>query len=340
MILIISSEDDRTTLNVQKWLAHFNEEYLVINESAKIVLNKYILSNALEEVELLINSYGIVDKIINLSDVGAVWYRRGTFKLNFQKYIDNNDGLDLELDLNKYLYKEIEIINSSIRRIFSEIGSINSEIDVKINKITALSVAKANGLDVPETFISSSVKNIHSYFKYRKNVITKPINNGFILTNNCEISGGTVKVVNTNLPNFENEYIFPSLFQENLEKEYELRIFFVFNEYYSSAIFSQSSKKTKVDFRNYDSKNQNRVVPYNLPKDIEFKLIKTMQDMNLNSGSIDMVVTKDNRFVFLEVNPIGQFEQVSQPCYYYLERRIAQLLIKMKNERKKVPANF
>ena len=51
-----------------------------------------------------------------------------------------------------------------------------------------------------------------------------------------------------------------------------------------------------------------------------------MQKLDMNSGSIDMVVTKDKRYVFLEVNPIGQFKQVSYPCNYYLEKEVAKYL--------------
>jgi len=46
----------------------------------------------------------------------------------------------------------------------------------------------------------------------------------------------------------------------------------------------------------------------------------------LNSGSIDILVTPNNEYVFLEVNPVGQFGMVSQPCNYYLEKRIAERL--------------
>ena len=51
-----------------------------------------------------------------------------------------------------------------------------------------------------------------------------------------------------------------------------------------------------------------------------------MDNLKLNSGSIDLVYTKDEDYYFLEVNPVGQFAMVSEPCNYYLEKIVAQKL--------------
>ncbi|MPT35513.1 MAG: hypothetical protein E2604_10600 [Flavobacterium sp.] len=61
----------------------------------------------------------------------------------------------------------------------------------------------------------------------------------------------------------------------------------------------------------------------------KIKLKKLMKVLKLNSGSIDMLVSSNNEYVFLEVNPIGQFGQVSKPCNYYLEKQIAKELNKI-----------
>jgi glutathione synthase/RimK-type ligase-like ATP-grasp enzyme len=116
------------------------------------------------------------------------------------------------------------------------------------------------------------------------------------------------------------------LLQEKLDKKYELRVFFLNEEFYAMAIFSQNASDTSVDFRNYKDKKQNRTVPYTLPYNIHVCLLKFVKETNLNTGSIDIVVTTDNRFVFLEVNPVGQFGMVSYPCNYHLEKKVATYL--------------
>jgi D-alanine-D-alanine ligase-like ATP-grasp enzyme len=48
--------------------------------------------------------------------------------------------------------------------------------------------------------------------------------------------------------------------------------------------------------------------------------------LKLNTGSIDLIVNTTGEYIFLEVNPVGQFGMVSSPCNYYLEREIARFL--------------
>src|SRR5262249_43210309 len=112
----------------------------------------------------------------------------------------------------------------------------------------------------------------------------------------------------------------PSLFQESLEKECEVRTFFLAGELFSAAIFSQTDSRTRTDFRRYNFKRPNRIVPYRLPEDVARKLTRLMGLLGLLTGSLDLICTKDGRLVFLEVNPIGQFGMISDPCNYHLER--------------------
>ncbi len=132
----------------------------------------------------------------------------------------------------------------------------------------------------------------------------------------------TEDVENTDL----DTSFFPSLIQEKIDKLFELRIFYLHGDFFSMAIFSQNDKKTNTDFRKYNHDKPNRQVPFSIPKSVSDKLTLLMQKLKLNSGSIDMVVTKNYEYVFLEINPVGQFGMVSGPCNYKIEKKIAQYL--------------
>ena len=99
---------------------------------------------------------------------------------------------------------------------------------------------------------------------------------------------------------------------------------------YSSAIFSQRNEKTRIDFRNYDNIEPNRVCPFQIPMEIEKKIVEFMDYFKLKSCSLDIIVTNKNEYIFLEVNHVGQFDQVSRPCNYYIERDIVKYLQNMK----------
>lgn len=109
-------------------------------------------------------------------------------------------------------------------------------------------------------------------------------------------------------------------------KKIELRVFYLKGELFSMAIFSQNDINTKLDFRNYNDEKPNRMVPYNLPDAAASKVKLFMQKINLNSGSLDLILTNDNEYVFLEVNPAGQYGMVDVACNYGLDKLIAKYL--------------
>ncbi len=128
------------------------------------------------------------------------------------------------------------------------------------------------------------------------------------------------------LDDFPNAF-FPTLFQKNIHKKYELRIFYLKGKCYSAAMFTQGNEKTVVDFRNYDDEKPTRIVPFQLPGELEEKLILLMDELELNNGSIDMIKGLDGEYYFLEINPVGQYGFISGPCNYNLNKVIAEELI-------------
>ena len=121
---------------------------------------------------------------------------------------------------------------------------------------------------------------------------------------------------------------FPSLFQNEIPKLCEIRSFYIDKKFYSMAIFSQLEKQTRIDFRNYNYLKEQRIALFELPENIKEKLKQLMISLKLDTGSIDLIYTKNNDFIFLEVNPVGIFDMISRPCNYYLEKIISEYLIK------------
>ncbi|KAF2516652.1 ATP-grasp domain-containing protein [Flavobacterium foetidum] len=100
------------------------------------------------------------------------------------------------------------------------------------------------------------------------------------------------------------------------------------------AIFSQSNPQTRLDFRAYDWDNPNRFIPYQLPEHIEAKIEMLMKNLNLNTGSIDLIKSSTNGdYYFLEVNPSGQFGMTAFPCNFPLHKIVAENLILLNNEK-------
>lgn len=299
MILIISFSNDVSTQLVCQWLQFLNKKYLIITEKTK-------LSNVCITKDNIYFNKG--KNKYNLFSFSNVWYRRGSFI-----YKENNqtqyDFLNTNINLEFKKINEFVLNNLGINNLF--FGDVN--------KLKILDIASKCKFNIPKYIITNTKKNVLNFFN-NANFITKPIGEVlFHFDDKYKYSTYTEEIDILKLP-AKFEY---SFFQEKIEKKYEIRTFIFNNEIYSIAIFSQNNKNTEIDYRRYDIKNPNRNVSFKLNRKMEEKVILFMSKLDLNSGSIDFIVDKNNKIYFLEVNPIGQFGNVSYQGNYNCEYKIA-----------------
>lgn len=323
MILVISGTYDLPTDDVIDWL-HFSGQMLVrITPHTKVEVKDVELMNECMNFSLIIkNKKSFIT--IRYSDIKSIWYRRG--KINYA-YAPTANTIYWK-QVQQTAQREIDSILHFVHFLFSiKNNSINYYTNSTTNKLQTLFWAMDVGLDISPTFIGTNKKDLTAFRENATELITKGIQEGSDMeySSGFMYGAGTKSFTDLELANIEDVF-FPSLFQKKIDKLYELRIFYLKGNFYSMAIFSQLNEKTCLDFRNYDDELPNRNVPYVLPPPIKEKLSALMQKINLNCGSIDMVVTKNKEYLFLEVNPIGQFTQVSEPCNFYLEKKIFQSL--------------
>ena len=336
MILILSSKTDASTLDVLDWLLYYDQKYFVLYTDD---LDFKVIRFNPNKKEFIIKSN---DEEANLYDVTAVWNRRSGISIrNFtNQYIDKNNPGNFFLekdDTSHYgiLFDEsrtlIEFIHYLIEK--ESVLSIGSFFYNDVNKLIVLSKAKEIGLDIPESYIITKkedinkIQNLHP----QRHLITKAIYEGIYRPDFRETYQYYSYVERLTSQNMEKvpDHFYPSLVQLELDKELELRIFYFLGSFYPMAIFSQDEEDAVVDFRKNDHDSTPlKMVPYTLPKYIEKKLLKLMNNLRLNSGSIDVVLDKEGHYVFLEVNPVGQYGMTSVPCNYYLDKLIAQVLCK------------
>jgi len=325
MILIISTHlGEYTTDLVIDWLDFKKIKYKRINGVDLLKGNLKIDFNCVE--------VSIKDETINLSDINTFWFRRllpYNYFLSEYGVLTKNKNLNIELIRN--IQSEYNRIRDFISFFYKEKNWLSQIDGSSLNKIEVLHNAKQLGLMIPNSIITTSKNEIIKFRKKYANIIVKSISEalGLPIDNEAFISY-TYSISNSDMDNLP-EFFYPSLIQENIDKDYELRIFYLSGSFYSMAIFSQNDEQTKTDFRVYNKEKPNRNVPFILPKNIEVKLDLLMKKMNLNCGSIDMIKSENGEYVFLEINPIGQFGMVSKPCNYFLEEKVACFLNKLDN---------
>ncbi len=328
MILIISSPEDLSTDFIIDWLNFYKKEFIRINFIDLInPLKPLKIRYSIDE-----NCLFIGDSTLDLGKINAVWFRKlGLFKKSaFYK-----------LGLSNHIEEEIltQLINEYTAFFSSVLQNIDNcywVTDIKtrgLNKWQVLKYAKEAGLKVPKTDIINNADDLTTLVKERSS-ITKTLKEPFFFNDiNYIYSMYTKIVAEEDIEDFSS-FFFPSLIQEKIEKEIEIRTFFIEDDFYSMAIFSQADSQTIVDFRDYNFVKFNRNVPYNLPQALEDKLKILVNKIGLNCGSIDMILDKQGNYIFLEVNPNGQFGMVDFPCNYNLHKLMAENLITKSDEKK------
>ncbi len=314
MILIFSTYIEDSTSKVIDWLAFMGQDFLRINNGN---LNSFAFVAS-------IGSHGdfLCLNGIDKSKVKSIWYRRTGPSIipNFPA----TDNQSLNASMRQHMRLELNALRELFYKGMKNVRWLSHPDNPHVEKFSVLKLANELKLKVPATLISNRKEEILKFKKTYKRIIVKNIDATIPLRiDGRTYSTYTAIIEDETLKDYKSS-VFPCTFQELVEKDFEIRTFYLNGEIYSMAIFSQNEETTKIDFRRY-SKIPNRKVPYQLPALIEQKVIQLMKVLNLNTGSLDFIKSgKDT--IFLEVNPVGQFGMVSQPCNYYLEQKVAQFL--------------
>ncbi len=302
MILILSSNLEVTTNEVVKWLNEMKKDYIRVHEDEffeiKVIRKRIFL-------ESYRNSFFI-------EDISSVWYRRGG-GLKFKRDKYSNEAVSLNMNeacywLEDYIIKKLESKKH-----------INKQSNSRLNKLCVLEEAQKVGLNVPSYFLAENTDDV-----ILGKTITKAFTENTILKS---VYGNYDGILYTSVVSkHETESFFPTFFQDKIEKEYEIRSFYLNGKIWSTAIISQNDKQTETDYRKYNEEVPNRNVPYNLPLEIEVKLNNLFHALDVNCGSADFIKGEDGKFYFLEINPLGQFLGLSSVCNYALDKEIALFL--------------
>lgn len=324
MILIIGYVEEHSVQDVLKIIEHSGQEAIVVgHDNLETVIQSLKISN--DSISLVL-ARG--ERVIGLNDIKTVWYRKSGIDKTYEVEGLDKDSI-LSNRVNFHLKREISGFKNAVYEfLLLHCRSLGHPQKNDINKIYSLIQAKSSGLKIPNTLVSCSFSNLRQFVETPGNYITKSIQDSLMAVDNGNVySLYTNRITMKDIEEVYRESIFPSYLQCEIEKDFEVRTFYLNGVCYSMAIFSQADKKTAIDYRDYNWKKMNRMTPFNLPAEIEEKIKQFMHSVGLNTGSLDIIRTKNKEYIFLEVNPVGQFGFVSNHCNYYLEEKVANYLM-------------
>ncbi len=208
------------------------------------------------------------------------------------------------------------------------------------NKPLQLALAAREGLSVPETRITDDPEEIRALHRnWGGRMIAKLVGG--------QIAAPTVDeqyVIYTTLVE-ENDLrsdaalaACPAIYQQQIEKAFDLRVTVVGERLFACRIDSQDNERGVVDWRRAGAGTL-PIRPCELDGDTAGKCLALMRRLGLDLAGLDLIVTPDGETIFLEVNAMGQWLWVQEAAGMPIASAIVdQLLEGARSHRSERPA--
>lgn len=194
------------------------------------------------------------------------------------------------------------------------------------NKYFQLEKAQSIGLEIPRTLITNEpVRLMDFYDELNGNVICKLVKSADIVIEGRRKLMYTQKLKRPHLKNLDKLRLFPVIFQEIVKRRCDVRLIVVGEKIFAAEIYTPKNCGHLIDYRQI-SKNCEYAI-HSLPAEIYGKILRYMKELNLLFGAIDMILTPDGRYVFLELNVCGQWLFLEEKLNFPITQSIANLLI-------------
>jgi glutathione synthase/RimK-type ligase-like ATP-grasp enzyme len=309
-VLILGRSDDWHVLSVSKQLSKLNAAFSLFKYDDLFKgtqLNFSVMpQNNSCSIQLPTGS------MIDLARVDAVWFRRpGSLQYS---------GLP-EPWINSMVENEARCALAGIFRSLNCLFVNHPGRDYDCSfKLWQLEVAKRVGLVVPKTVVTNMPEVVAKFYEEcGGRVIYKLVGEASLQQMPLFGTASGIDTVFTR-PLEQDDFahlsqirMVPHLFQERIDKVYDIRVTAIGKKLFPVKIESQTGKG-KLDWRlDYD-------VPMKLielPADISNSCLDLLKALGLNYGAIDLCVDKNGRHTFFEINCVGQ--------YAWMEDRIEEL---------------
>lgn len=197
-------------------------------------------------------------------------------------------------------------------------------------KALQLQVAVDLGFDIPSTLITNSTRDFLDFYRqHNGSVITKTVHNRLLPCSNdegYEAYALTEVVANQDLVGVEAIRHCPVTVQPNVEKRVELRITVVGENAFAVEIDSQRTNHMRRDWRRADP-HHGRFAIHELPSEVAGRCVELAKRLDLRFGVLDVILTPDGRYVFLEINPNGEWLLMERTTDLPISAAICDLLM-------------
>lgn len=256
------------------------------------------------------------NKIVSLEEVRSIWFYHPA-RPTVSKTIPQ--------EFQEFAVGESDYAVYGTLRLFNGLW-INhpDKIAAARYRLKQLQVANSVGFSTPEYLVTNNPDSARAFYdQYSGDIITKIVgfpkinDNFFVFTN---------KVTPESIENLGQVELTPVYLQENIQKKIEIRATVVGDRVFAAYIDSQNSEAGKIDWRKlntekYPHKN------LKLSDDVSQKCVNVVRAFGLHYSALDLILTPDDKYVFLEINPSGAWGWIERQTGHPISSAITQDLI-------------
>lgn len=311
MIFIVGSNADPHIKSVAKHLTDLGANYLI--------LDRFDFEAASGSHILKFGNGNILHVGVGASseNISAIWWRqKPPFVVPSENVSDYYDSV--------FTSQEWTHVIRFLEHKFQNTFAINDAHKAAIanNKIHQLDFASSHGFRVPKTLITNNHNAVEKFIDevIPNDVIFKTLNAYMnpvgILTYTSYINKELILQKKASIS------VAPGIYQEYIKKKAELRIMIVGDEVFSVKIFP--TEENALDWRK--DIFEDIYETYSLPQDISNKILELHKAFGLFYGAYDFILNEEDEYIFLEVNPAGQWLWLERRLSLPISERIAAAL--------------
>ncbi len=308
MIVVISTKSDSHATTVLQELDRLGEPATLLDLSEFPLHSR--LSIGYSNPEPALFHWNGAGSTIDFSQVKSIWWRRPQ---PYQHDPALTDTASIQFALNE--------ASEAVSGLWHSLDCFwinDPHRDAAAHrKVYQLQIARQLGIPVPETLVTNDPDRARQFCAIHEKAICK----AFSATQTHWRE--TRLVTDQEIANFDAVRFAPVIFQRYVEAVYDLRITVIGNQIFPAAIHSQQTEY-KIDCRM--DIGSAKIEPVTIPPPVMTQLRSYMKKLGLVYGAIDMRLQPDGTYVFLEINPAGQFLFIEAETKQPMVRALADAL--------------
>jgi glutathione synthase/RimK-type ligase-like ATP-grasp enzyme len=253
---------------------------------------------------------------VALSDVKSVWYRG--FELRDSGSMNQAD--------QRFRDAEISSTLSAFTTMLTDCNwvSLPAAVDLAENKPRQLALAMQHGLTVPKTVLTTELPTIREFLRDSRDLavakrLSSPRRSDPIIY--------TTQFFTHDLEGHEGEFrSCPTLVQELIPKAADVRVVVVGDTIFAVTIRPRDRAATVIDWRGMQL-NELEFAPHELPASVSDALVRLTASLGLRYSSPDLILTPDGEYVFLELNPNGQWAWIESITGLPITAKVVDILL-------------